>query len=203
MEARDLHARLFEQGPCVLHRQVGLFGSVFLFAILAMALSVRNFWRDANKAIKVNSSLSALWQAAKDAGRLRYLDGGGVGCYGPDEKPTDNRRHYHHMTFYGFLLCFAATSVGTLYHYLLGYEAPYPWYDLPVVLGTLGGVGLIIGPIGLMVFGLASSQFAMSRLATGQRRYAIWPGYRSDCSVQSAGIRIRKRLSATRKRPNG
>ena len=39
------------------------------------------------------------------------------------------------------LLCFAATSTATLWHYLLGLEAPYPWYDLPVVLGTLGGIG--------------------------------------------------------------
>lgn len=68
-----------------------------------------------------------------------------------DEHPTDMRRHYHHATFYGFLLCFAATVVATLYHYLLGREAPYPWYDLPMVLGTLGGIGLIVGPVGLLM----------------------------------------------------
>jgi len=87
----------------------------------------------------------------RDAGELRYLHGGGVGCYNEDDKPTDRRKLYHHLTFYGFLLCFAATSVATLYHYLLAREAPYPWWDLPVVLGTLGGIGLIIGPIGLFV----------------------------------------------------
>ena len=67
-----------------------------------------------------------------------------------NDRPTDRRRLYHHLTFYGFLLCFAATSVATLYHYLMGMEAPYPWYDLPVVLGTLGGIGLLIGPLGLL-----------------------------------------------------
>ena len=36
--------------------------------------------------------------------------------------------------------------MATLYHYLLAREAPYPWWDLPVVLGTLGGIGLLIGP---------------------------------------------------------
>ena len=41
--------------------------------------------------------------------------------------------------------------VATLYHYLLGREAPYPWYDLPVVLGTVGGIGLMIGPAGLLL----------------------------------------------------
>jgi len=87
----------------------------------------------------------------RDAGELRYLDGGGVGCFNEDEQPTDRRKIYHHLTFYGFLLCFAATCIATAYHYLLGREAPYPWYDLPVVLGTLGGVGLVIGPIGLLI----------------------------------------------------
>jgi citrate/tricarballylate utilization protein len=57
---------------------------------------------------------------------------------------------FHHLTFYGFLLCFASTSVATLYHYLLAREAPYAWWDLPVVLGTLGGIGLLIGPLGLL-----------------------------------------------------
>jgi citrate/tricarballylate utilization protein len=93
---------------------------------------------------------SSIWQAIKDASTLRYLDGGGVGCMSEDDKPTDRRRLYHHLTFYGFLLCFAATSVATAYHYLLQMEAPYPWYDLPVVLGTIGGIGLIIGPVGLL-----------------------------------------------------
>jgi citrate/tricarballylate utilization protein len=58
---------------------------------------------------------------------------------------------YHHLTFYGFLLCFAATSIATFYHYLVGREAPYAWYDVPVVLGVLGGLGLLIGPVGLLI----------------------------------------------------
>lgn len=31
------------------------------------------------------------------------------------------------------------------------WKAPYGYFSLPVLLGTLGGVGLVIGPIGLMV----------------------------------------------------
>jgi citrate/tricarballylate utilization protein len=48
------------------------------------------------------------------------------------------------------MLCFASTTVATLYHYLIAREAPYPWWDLPVVLGTVGGFGLLIGPAGLL-----------------------------------------------------
>jgi citrate/tricarballylate utilization protein len=124
-----------------------LFGAVFLYAIVAMTMGVRMFWRDGAPA---QASGMSLWQAMKDAGRLRYLDGGGAGCMNDDDRPTDRRRFYHHLTFYGFGLCFAATCVATLYHYVLAREAPYPWYDLPVLLGTIGGLGLVIGPAGLL-----------------------------------------------------
>lgn len=126
-----------------------LFSAVFLYAIFAIVMSARAFWRDI--ASKTTSGpVKPIWQAMKDAGQLRYLDGGKAGCMNDDDRPTDRRKHYHHATFYGFMLCLASTSVATLYHYLLGREAPFPWYDLPVILGTLGGIGLIVGPIGLL-----------------------------------------------------
>ena len=127
-----------------------LFVAAFLYAILALVMGLRAFWRDIGEPLGTLTDPPSLWQAMKDAGQLRYLDGGGGGCFNEDERPTDHRRIYHHLTFYGFLLCFASTSVATLYHYLLAHEAPYPWWDLPVVLGTLGGIGLVIGPIGLL-----------------------------------------------------
>jgi citrate/tricarballylate utilization protein len=127
-----------------------LFGAAFLYAILALVMSVRAFWRDIGEPIGMKADAGSLWQAIKDASQLRYLDGGGVGCFNEDDQPTDRRKIFHHLTFYGFILCFAATCVATLYHYLLGREAPYAWWDLPVVLGTLGGIGLLIGPLGLL-----------------------------------------------------
>src|SRR6476661_3393870 len=127
-----------------------LFGAAFLYAIVALVMGVRAFWRDIGEPIGMRADAGSIWQAMKDAGELRYLDGGGVGCVNEDERPNDRRKIYHHLTFYGFLLCFVATCVATLYHYLLAREAPYPWWDLPVVLGTLGGIGLLIGPAGLL-----------------------------------------------------
>jgi len=126
-----------------------LFGLAFLYAIVAMWMGVRAFWRDGGDPVAPGGG--SVWQAMRDAATLRYLDGGGVGCYNHDERPNDRRASYHHLTFYGFALCFAATCVATLYHFILGREAPYPWWDIPVVLGTLGGVGLIFGPLGLMI----------------------------------------------------
>ena len=124
---------------------VAIFGLAFLYAIVAIALGLRNFWRDGGEA-----ESSDYARAGHDAATLKYLDGGGAGCRDSDTEAPDRRRLYHHLTFYGFLLCFASTSVATLYHYLLGLQAPYAWTDLPVVLGTLGGIGLLIGPVGLL-----------------------------------------------------
>jgi citrate/tricarballylate utilization protein len=128
-----------------------LFSAAFLYAILALVMSVRAFWRDIGEPIRGRADGGSIFQAIRDAGTLRYLHGGGVGCYNEDDRPIDRRKLYHHLAFYGFLLCFAATSGATPYHYLLGRDAPYAWWDLPVVLGTLGGIGLVVGPIGLFV----------------------------------------------------
>jgi citrate/tricarballylate utilization protein len=128
----------------------GLFGAVALYVIVALAFSLRAFWRDAQGSVPVQADVASLWRAAADAGRLRYLEGGAGGCMNADERPTDNRRLYHHLTFYGFMLCFAATVVATLMHYGLGWQAPYSWYSAPVVLGTTGGIGLLVGPAGLL-----------------------------------------------------
>jgi citrate/tricarballylate utilization protein len=128
---------------------VGIFGAAFLYALLAMTMSLLAFWRGIGAEQEPAATGHTLWQAMRDSGELRYLDGGGAGCHNEDERPQDRRRLYHHATFYGFLLCFASTSVASIYHYL-GWIAPYAWHDLPVVLGTLGGIGLVVGPLGLL-----------------------------------------------------
>jgi len=145
-----------------------LFGAAFLYAIVALVMGVRAFWRDIGEPVGNKADAGSLFQAMRDAGELRYLDGGGVGCFNEDDKPTDRRKIFHHLTFYGFALCFAATAVGTLYHYLLAREAPYAWWDLPVVLGTLGGIGLLIGPIGLL-----SEKFKRDPVLVDQKRMGM------------------------------
>ncbi len=125
----------------------GLFGAAFLYAVFVMAMGFRLFLRDTGSS---GNFEGRTWtQALRDAMHLRYLDGGGYGCMNETSRPTD-RRLYHHLTFYGFLLCFASTSTATVYHYALGREAPYPWWDLPVLLGTAGGLGLTTGTAGLL-----------------------------------------------------
>jgi citrate/tricarballylate utilization protein len=136
---------------------VSLFAPVFLFVVLALGMGVGRFWRavspgDAATAQPVPNGMSAaLREAASSALMLPYLGGGhGEGCANDSDAPTLWRRRFHHATFYGFGLCFAATSVATLYHYVWGWQAPYAYTSLPVLLGTLGGVGLLVGPLGLL-----------------------------------------------------
>lgn len=127
----------------------GLFGAVALYAALAIVMSFRLFWSEIGASSVAAGSGTSLWQAIKDAAGLRYLDGGGVGCYNEDEKPGDKRRLYHHLAFYGFLLCFLATTTGSIYHYVLDWPAPYGWASLPKLFGIPGGLGLVIGSLGL------------------------------------------------------
>ena len=125
-----------------------MFGAVFGFSVIALLIGLQNFWRGIAPGL---ASGGAVAEATHDALTLKYLDGGhGEGCNNDDDAFTLWRKRFHHFTFYGFMLCFAATSVATLYHYLLGLHAPYALNSLPVILGTLGGIGLLIGPVGLL-----------------------------------------------------
>jgi citrate/tricarballylate utilization protein len=135
---------------------VSLFAPVFLFAALALTLGVRRFWRDITPATSGAAlSVPATSEATHDVLRLKYLDGGhGEGCNNEDDAFTLSRRRAHHLTFYGFMLCFAATSLATVYHYAFGWVAPYDLPSLPKVLGAIGGVSLLLGTAGLFKLNL-------------------------------------------------
>ena len=129
-----------------------MFGAAFGFAVFALGMGAARFWRGVRpEAVAGARTEGAAAEAAHAALSLKYLDGGhGDGCNDEDDRYTLRRRRFHHLTFYGFMLCFAATSVATLYHYVFGWIAPYPLTSLPVILGTVGGIGLLVGPAGLL-----------------------------------------------------
>ena len=136
---------------------VSLFAPVFLWAVLALSLGVRKLWRDVTPATSgAPLSTPAAAEATHDALKLKYLGGGhGDGCNNEDDAFTLARKRTHHLTFYGFMLCFAATSVATLYHYAFGWPAPYDFTSLPKILGTVGGLSLAVGTFGLWRLNLA------------------------------------------------
>lgn len=132
---------------------VAMFLPVFAWAVLALGVGVTRFLRDVGPLTSAQAATAAdLSGAAQDALTLKYLDGGhGDGCHNEDDAYTQSRRRAHHLTFYGFMLCFAATSLGTVYHYVFGWVAPYDWPSLPKVLGAVGGLMLLWGTAGLFV----------------------------------------------------
>ena len=127
---------------------VTVFGLTFVFAIVAMTIGAVRFRR------AIGSGEGASTHSAfGEAMTLENLRGGGEGCYvraGFDHPPERMRRWFHHFTFYGFLLCFASTALATIYHYALKSPAPYGLTHPVVILGTLGGIGLVVGPAGLL-----------------------------------------------------
>jgi citrate/tricarballylate utilization protein len=135
---------------------VGMFAPVFLFSVLALGLGVRRFLLDITPATSGGAlSTPATSEATQNVLLLKYLDGGhGEGCNNEDDAFTLSRRRAHHLTFYGFMLCFAATSLATVYHYAFGWIAPYDLPSLPKVLGAIGGVSLLFGTAGLFKLNL-------------------------------------------------
>jgi citrate/tricarballylate utilization protein len=140
---------------------VSLFAPVFIFSVFALGAGLSNFWRnvkpsaDDDMRLHPNASREAALEASKNALRLTYLDGGhGEGCNNESDRFTLLRKKFHHLTFYGFALCFASTSVATLYHYVLNMPAPYGYSSLPKLLGVTGGVMLLLGTVGLFKLNL-------------------------------------------------
>ena len=129
---------------------VTLFGGVALFVLTAIAIGISRFWRDVHHHSAEPVPAAAIARALRDALTLRHLHSSGVDCTTTEEARTPWRRLFHHCTFYGFMLCFASTTTAAIYHSVFGWHAPYAYSSLPVVLGTIGGVGLLVGPLGLL-----------------------------------------------------
>ena len=81
---------------------VAMFGTVFGFAILALAIGVTRFWRNVSPGALQPGAGS---EAARNALTLKYLDGcHGEGCNEADDRFTPLRPRFHHLTFYCFML---------------------------------------------------------------------------------------------------
>ena len=132
------------------HTLVGIFGTVALFVVGLLAIGHRRF----NEA--VGPGMPGRQGPGRERGvadvlTLRHLHATGTDCVDAEETRRPWRRWLHHCTFYGFALCFASTTVAAIYHLVFGWIAPYSYTSVPVILGTIGGLGLLIGPAGLFV----------------------------------------------------
>lgn len=160
----------------------------FGYAILAMAMGARSYWR-ATGGMGGGLAPAPAAEAAMDIVTMRNLGGGGHGCNDLDEGFSMRRRWLHQALFGGFMLCFAATCTGTVYHYFLDWKSPHAFLSLPVQFGFWGGVLMMVGAAGLahvkvvtdpgpVAKKLAGGEFAILALlfliaATGQLLLAV------------------------------
>jgi len=126
------------------------FSALAIYILAILLKGGLRFWRETggnlSELVDPHANARAIW----DALRLKYLDGGGHGCNYPDDRFSMARRWFHHLVFYGFMLCFAATTVAAIYDHFLHRSAPYPFWSWPAMLGTTGGLALLIGTGGLL-----------------------------------------------------
>ena len=112
------------------------------------------------------NAAAAVWRATLDAVTLRFLKGGGAGCYYPRERGSSRRRLLHHCVAGGFGLAFVSTTIAAIEQDIVGRMPPYPLLSLPVVFGTAGGVLLIAGTTGLLVLKARSEAEPASAVMT-------------------------------------
>ncbi|HEX7927934.1 MAG TPA: tricarballylate utilization 4Fe-4S protein TcuB, partial [bacterium] len=142
------------QGPGAFYRlipawlMIAVASGTFLFSLLAMFIGAVKFWRSTESPSAW--SPKAFGQAVYDVLTLRYLGGGGEGCNDQNEAFSQKRRWLHHTMFYGFLLCFASTTMASFYEHVLHVLSPFPFWSPPVLLGTVGGVLMVVGTGGLL-----------------------------------------------------
>jgi citrate/tricarballylate utilization protein len=125
---------------------------VSLYAIWVMLSGAFLFARDIGGQRLVVSRWRPVLAAAGEALGLRYLRGGTAGgCYYPTERTSNARLMLHMLVFYGFVAAFVATIIAGIMQDVLGQLPPYPILSPPVILGSLGGIGIIVGASGLLV----------------------------------------------------
>ncbi|WP_163269446.1 tricarballylate utilization 4Fe-4S protein TcuB [Chelativorans alearense] len=155
---------------------VAVFTPGFLLPLVAVAIGLYRYWRDVGAG---PITLPDIGNAFASAATLRNLDGGqGQGCnFEREDRYTDLRRWFHQAVLYGFLACFAATSVATLMHYFLDWQAPYGLFTPPKLLGVPGGIALVIGTSGLVWLKMrADPKLGASRVWGGEVAFVLLLG---------------------------
>lgn len=152
---------------------IALFIPAFLLPLALIAASLRAYWAEIGG---VRVRLPHLLRATRLAAQMRNLDGGhGDGCnYENGDRFTLRRRLFHQLTLWGFVLCFAATSAGTIMHYLFAWHAPYGFWTPPKLLGVPGGLMLLAGTAGLAALKLrAPREYGAQRVWGGEMAFIL------------------------------
>ena len=157
---------------------LALLGLPAVWCAGVLAVAAVRCWRDIHGPL-ADLARPRHWPAAiAQAVQLRHMRGtvgggdGGAGCDYPADAPSPARRRYHLILGYGFALCVASTVSAAVEQDLLNIAPPYPYLSVPVLTGTLGGLGMLVGGAGLLVLKARSDP---ARGTPGMRRsdYAL------------------------------
>jgi citrate/tricarballylate utilization protein len=129
-----------------------------LYAIAVMAAGGRRFWKEAGGS-PAPVSFGAIRRMVSDALSLRYLRGGGIGCYyEQDDEPSPVRRQLHWLVSGGFGLCLVSTVAAGVMQDFAGIDPPYPVPSVPVITGLIGGIAMVAGCTALLFVKAGSSR---------------------------------------------
>jgi citrate/tricarballylate utilization protein len=129
-----------------------------IFAIVVMVAGARRFWKDTGGS-PANLTSGAIRQMIADAVTLRYLRGGGIGCYyEQDDEPSPVRRYLHFLVSGGFGLCLVSTIAAGVMQDFAGIDPPYPLLSVPVITGLIGGIAMTVGCTALLVVKTGASR---------------------------------------------
>ncbi|MBX2885040.1 MAG: tricarballylate utilization 4Fe-4S protein TcuB [Granulosicoccus sp.] len=155
---------------------VTIFLPAFFLPLVVTAIGLRRYWKTVGGTpVRWSHLHAALVQAAT----LRNLSGGrDQGCnFEAGDRFTRRRRNFHQATMWGFLLCFASTSVATIMHYAFGMVAPYGLLSLPKLLGIPGGILLVAGCLGLIWLKLkADPELGATTVWSGEMAFILLLG---------------------------
>lgn len=145
---------------------IAIFLPAFLFPLVSIAISLRRYWRHIGAGPFRPAHLA---KALRQAATMKNLKGGhGDGCNFEDQDRFSHaRRAVHQAVMYGFLLCFASTSVATVMHYVFEMPAPYRLVSLPKLFGLSGGLLLVVGCIEMIRLKLRSDRSLGASAAFG------------------------------------
>jgi citrate/tricarballylate utilization protein len=122
------------------------------FGVWVALAGMTEYFRQAGRVGKARLTPRIVFRAIVEAVTLRWLGGGGGDCYYPDpDRPSGERRIAHHLLVAGILSAFLATLSAAFAEYVLNRRPPYAILSVPVILGTLGGVAVLIACVDLLL----------------------------------------------------
>jgi citrate/tricarballylate utilization protein len=121
-------------------------------AALALAAAFARSWADMGGRRRELLDVRLWLVTTGEALGLRWLGGGGGGCFYPDrERASGMRRALHVLLVGGLVAAFASTVAAAIEQDLLDRLPPYPVLSVPVLLGSLGGIAIVAATSGLLV----------------------------------------------------